>query len=222
MELQNKQLGLITYWQKGENPELLIHTGTHGDEWRVIEPTMEYIENHYKELPDFIYVAKVSPSAVEKKTRRNINNLDLNRQFLKNATEQEAIDNLLIINQFDFKTFLSIHEDVEYKDFYLYDNGEIENSKWQSFVEKLNDFNINVLNGIDDPKDPELGTEFVNGYFSTNKPGFKEAMGCLSEYVQLYKPGKRMLVPEIPTHSTNEQKKQIINLIFTDLLTIIK
>ena len=219
MTLNQKQTGPIKFWQKGNNPEVLIHTGTHGDEWRVIEPTTEYILANADSLPDFIYVPEVSPSAVASKTRVNGNNLDLNRNFFDHSSDEEIKANLEILNSHDFTKTLSIHEDIGYKEFYLYDSGVIKKEEWQEFILKLKEIDIDVLNGLDDPEDPVLGTVFKDGYFSTSHLDLsKSNFGTLSEYLAINKDQARYFTIEVPTQSTSQQKKLLIELIFPALL----
>jgi hypothetical protein len=213
-----KQLGPITYWQKGNNPELLIHSGTHGDEFSVIEPLTEYIFTNQKNLPDFIFVPEVSPSAVANKTRVNGNGLDLNRSFFDQSEEAEIKANLELINAFSFKKIMSFHEDTEYKEFYLYDSHKINDKAWQNFVNKLKVIGLDVLNGLDDPDDPVLGTNFENGYFSTADLDFSNSnSGTLSEYLAKNKSKTRYFTIEVPTQSELKQKKALIELIFSEL-----
>jgi len=223
MTLDQKQIGPIKFWQKGINPRLLIHTGTHGDEWRVIKPTMEYILANTNNLPNFIYVPEVSPSAVANKTRENGNNLDLNRNFLDSSGDEEIKANLEILNNHNFKKIISIHEDPELKErseFYLYDSGLIKKEEWQKFILKLKEIDIDVLNGFDDPEDPVLGTVFKDGYFSTSHLDFtKSSSGTLAEYLAANNKEARYFTVEVPTQSTNKQKASLVELIFSELVS---
>jgi hypothetical protein len=218
MSLIKKQLGPITYWQKGEQPTLLICSGTHGDEWSVIEPLTEYVFNNENNFPDFIFIPKVSPSAVAKKTRFNGNNLDINRNFFDQSDDDEVQANLEIINSFDFQKILSFHEDTGYEEFYLYDSHKIESELWQKFVKQVNEIGLDVLNGIDDPDDPVLGVVIKDGYFTTSGFDFSNSnSGTLSEYLAKKPNDIRYFTFEVPTQSSLRQKKELINLIFSTL-----
>ncbi len=221
MQLQEKKLGTISYYQKGEHPQLLIHTGTHGDEWSVIEPTREYILAHTDQLPDFIYVPEVSPSAVAQKTRKNADGLDVNRNFFTTCTHPEVIDNLELINQHSFELFVSIHEDYEFSELYLYDTGLISQEKWQRFTNKLAAINLDTYDGVDDPADPALGHRFVNGYFSSGHMQPNPHSGNLSDYLLFNHKTKRGILPEIPTQCSTETKRRAIGLVFSELLPIL-
>lgn len=219
MSLVKKQIGSVSFWQKGKKPELLIHSGTHGDEWRVIEILTDYVMKNQDKLPDFIFVPEVSPSAVARKTRKNGNNLDLNRNFADFSDDAEVKANLKIINSYNFKKVISFHEDTEYEEFYLYDSGLIAEKSWQKIMSQVERFDIKMLNGIDDPADPILGIIFKDGYFSTS---FLEVTNChsgtLGEYLVAKKNNPRYFTVEIPTKSTIEQKKKLVNLLFVELV----
>lgn len=69
--VQSKQVGSVNYYQKGTNPKILIHCGTHGDEYRSITPLTNYVLENHENLNDFIFVPEFSPTAVQQKTRTN-------------------------------------------------------------------------------------------------------------------------------------------------------
>src|SRR3989344_8617189 len=85
------------YFLKGSHPKLLIHSGTHGDEYEVIDLVEKYIRRYEAKLPDFIFVPKVSPSAVAAKTRKNSQNADINRTFSTNSIDPEVRENIKIL-----------------------------------------------------------------------------------------------------------------------------
>jgi len=96
----------ITYWIKGKNPNLLISSGMHGDEYQVIDLVFKYLRKNYRELPDFLYIPHLSPSAVKKGTRKNKFGHDLNRSFLKRATDKEALTVKRILSKRKFTLFI--------------------------------------------------------------------------------------------------------------------
>ncbi len=87
----------LKYFIKGSNPRLLIHSGTHGDEWGVIEPVKLAVKKYEDQLPDFVFVPEVSPSAVMNRTRVNSGSVDLNRSFTEGTNESEVLANMKII-----------------------------------------------------------------------------------------------------------------------------
>ena len=221
MQVQKKQHGVITYYQKGTDPKLLIHTGTHGDEFSVIEPTKNYILKNADTLPDFIFVPEVSPTAVAQKSRKNKQGIDINRSFFEGSDNAEVTDNMELIKDFNFDICISIHEDYEFPSFYMYDSGNLQSAVWQVFVEKLNLVGMQTYTGFDDLSDPALGYEFKNGY-----PAFDDAVaennsGCFSNHFISRSKSRRFLMPEVPTQCSKEVKEKVIALLFTDLLPLV-
>lgn len=221
MQVKKKQHGIITYYQKGNDPKLLIHTGTHGDEFSVIDLTKKYILSIAKVLPDFVFVPEVSPTAVAQKTRKNIRGIDLNRSFFEDCDEVEIKDNMELITKFNFDLCISIHEDYEFSSFYMYDSGYLQPAIWQRFANKLNQVGMQTLTGVDDMSDPELGYEFMNGYPAFDDAVARSNSGCFSNYFLSRGSLKRFILPEIPTQCSSEVKEKVIALLFTDLLPLV-
>ena len=124
--LFNKNLGTINYFQKGKSPKLLLMSGTHGDEYGVIQPLKNIIDKYSEKLPDFIFIPEFSPTAVKLKTRRNKFNHDVNRNFFENTDDPEAKTVMNIVANFNFKMGISFHEDIEYDSFYMYDSEKMD------------------------------------------------------------------------------------------------
>jgi len=61
----------IPYFLSGNNPQLLIVSGTHGDEFAIISSLDEIIQKYIDDLVPFMYIPELSPSAVRQKTRTN-------------------------------------------------------------------------------------------------------------------------------------------------------
>ena len=101
----------LFYYQTGENPRLLIHTGTHGDEYEVIDLVMEAVKKYEDYLPSFVFVPVVSPSAVAKRTRNNGRGIDMNREFYSDSDDKEVVANIEILENKEFDLFVSFHED---------------------------------------------------------------------------------------------------------------
>jgi hypothetical protein len=196
----SEKLPELEYFIKGTNPKLLIHSGTHGDEFEVVDFVRKAVEKYENILPDFIFVPIVSPSAIKNKTRLNKNGHDLNRIFFSDSTEIEVTENIKILDGFDFDLVVSFHEDPEFDEYYIYDEGQSDliSSKVLKHIEKLNSLNVKLLNGVDDPSDPHLGHEFKNGYAKFDHPEGREADGTATLWIYSEKRAKGILVPEIP------------------------
>lgn len=186
---------------KGYAPRLIIHSGTHGDEYHVIEPLRRVVTRLYDELPDFIYVPEVSPSAVSLKSRINAFGNDLNRIFW-DSRDPEAFANKQILAGASHAIALSFHEDIENNAFYIYDTEELsdEHVAYLRSTMKRND--IPLLTGFDDPHDVALSHYFVEGYAQTaTKPQFKGPF--VDDWARYHSHVSRMLTIEVPYTSKN-------------------
>ncbi|MCX6782152.1 MAG: succinylglutamate desuccinylase/aspartoacylase family protein [Candidatus Magasanikbacteria bacterium] len=217
MDKNISKLGL-EYWQKGSNPSLLIHTGTHGDEYSVIELVENFLTEHKEEMCDFVWVPRVSPSACRLKARNNERGNNLNHMFVGEIIEPEALANLELLSPFKFKNFLSIHEDLTADKFYMYEmKDNSKTSEWQKLFVGLKSRGINLYQGLDDPNDPALCNEIKDGYFSyawqkvstIEKDPFFESYIFRNHLIT----GKDVTA-EVPGLLIAEKKKIIIELLF--------
>lgn len=208
------------YFQKGINPKLLIHSGTHGDEFEVIDFVKRAVEKYENCLPDFIFVPVVSPSAVKSKTRFNGNGKDLNRIFFSDSTEIEVQENAKILDGHKFDLMVSFHEDPGSDSYYIYDEGMDSNEsvKVIEHNKKLSSLGIKLLNGIDDPNDPHLGQEFIEGYNKIVFNNNPENNGMTTVWALAEKKAKNSLTPEIPGKITLKEKELIVDTFFKDVL----
>lgn len=207
--------------KKGDQPKWLIHTGTHGDEAGVIGSVEKYLESHWDEMPDFVWVREVSPSAVELGTRKNKYGHDLNRMFKgqpEAITDPEARANLALLDGWQFEVFISVHEDpTHYNAFYCYDSHDARaDARFEEFFEKIFAHGVHAYTGVDDPADPALGNHIQDGYCSS---GREAEDGTTFDY--LYRIARvcgRRLNPEIPGAAKQETKDFIVSAFFDYLL----
>lgn len=208
------------YFIKGDNPKILLHAGTHGNEYESIDFVTECIKKYENLLPNFIYVPKVSPSAVKLKTRKNKNGLDLNRAFFDNENDVEVRVNISILQKFKFDLMITFHEDPEKDEYYLYDEGYTFPlyTKIVKYHEKLSQMGIKLLNGIDDPYDPHLNFKFLNGYrqFKFSKE-FKNN-GSITGWLLSQKRVNDTLTVEVPGKGNLKIKDEIIDSFFINVL----
>ncbi len=208
------------YYIKGKNPKLLIHSGTHGDEFEVIDLVKEAIVKYEDLLPDFLFVPYVSPSAVKHKIRFNSSGLDTNRIFFADTDEIEVMENIKILKHHTFDLFVSFHEDPESEEYYIYDSGldKIDNI----FVKQHNFFlrsnGIKLLNGLDDVNDPSLGYEFKDGYRKFIETNGMTNNGMTTVWAISEGIAKNCLVPEIPGLLDIKQKELIVDSFFLNVL----
>lgn len=146
-------------------PKLLLVAGLHGDEHEVIACVEAALAHYKSQLPDFVFIPDMSPSALTQKTRRNGAGQDLNRQFFDNtpAAEAKAIMDRLAGQKFDL--CISFHEDLAEDKFYFYDSQNMEGEvRLANLRQAVRGAAVELLNGIDDTEDICLGFEFVDGY----------------------------------------------------------
>lgn len=218
---------MVDYLVKGKRPRLLIHSGIHGDEYGVIASVKLAMEKYRELLPDFVFVPEVSPSAVERKQHINRDGVNLNRSFFDDSPIEEVRDNMEIIKKYaPFDLCVTFHEEPEYTDFYMYqykcqkeDNDGIDDSNWLAFKKDLDNLNIGLLNGIDDPNDPILGYKITDGYryFPQPKGGYQET-GELEYWAINRNLIHNILTPEVPTHLSSEKKNDLVDLFFRHFL----
>lgn len=204
----------------GNNPRLLIHAGTHGDEHEVIEHVTQAIKKYRKVLPPFIFVPRVSPTAVSRKTRVNGYGHDMNRSFFSDSDDPEIRQNLEMIQGNQFELFVSFHEDPSLDQYYVYNigyDGDRNELVWKH-NQKLKSKGVPLLNGVDDPHDSSLGYLFTEGYnklaFVPNQPD----NGSISSWVFNRRLTHEYLLPEIPGAADPSTKSFIVETFFEDVI----
>ncbi len=213
-----KKFSILGYYQKGENPRLLFHSGTHGDEYEVIPLVKETLEKYANKLPDYVYIPEVSPSAVKTKTRRNKNGNDLNRMFLENTKDDEAVANIKFHKNLKFDLCVDFHEDPEFADFYLYDSGQLSTEQLFELRNAIGKIGIGLLTGVDDPGDPTLGFKFTKGYKSFAKHKSNPMGGTFWDWSQINGIAKRIFVAEIPGVIPKVKKRELVGVLFEKLI----
>ena len=209
----------IPYFTKGESPTLLIHSGTHGDEYGVISSVRLAVAKYEAQLPDFIFVPVVSPSAVAARKRVNMDGLDLNRSFFDGSRVSEIEANLSIARDYKFDLMVTFHEDSFWKStFYLYDvNRSVgEGMAWKKFKAEIEALGLNLLNGSDDPNDPTLDYIFEEGYHYISEKGYLG--GSFDAWAIRNGVIGGALVPEIPGKLIQEKKNKVVDLFFRRFL----
>jgi len=207
------------YYISGENPRLLIHTGTHGDEFGVIEIVKKAIEKYEGMLPDFIFVPEVSPSAVAKKTRNNWADRDMNRSFFAHRDDPEVKVNIEVLKNRHFDLFVSFHEDHEFEnEYYIYDvgRGRTENKLVLKHNRVLKERGIRLMNGVDAPEDPNLGYMFVDGYKKFEHKN--DTDHGIAGWIMDTKIAEEYLMPEIPMKADIKTKEMIVETFFEEII----
>lgn len=212
----------VNYIINGSTPQILFTSGTHGDEYEIIEPLTQLLSKLARRLPNYLYLPEVSPSAVAAKTRLNSENLDLNRNFFNHSKSFEARSVMELLKKYHFQHSFSFHEDPEYFDFYLYDISAqpLPAAIITNLQIAIRAFGISLLNGYDDESDDQLKYIFREGYrfFPVVAPA-TNTHGMLSEWMFAENLlTNRFITFEIPGKLTPQQKTQLTELIFTHLI----
>ncbi len=210
----------INYYLNGTNPKLAIHSGTHGDEFHVIDSVTQTIRQYLPKLPDFIFIPSLSPSAVKTKTRNNSEGLDLNRCFYDNTSSPEALAIMDLTRKFPTEICISFHEDPDQNKFYMYDTvGDMKHSiVLENLKNEIQSHGIGLYSGIDDTSDPVLGFEFVEGYKSFNFEECLKTFGTFACWAISEGVVKREIMPEVPGKITKFKKNKLVDVIFRHLI----
>ncbi len=208
------------YFVSGENPRLIIHAGTHGDEWEVIGLVENALRKYESRLPSFIFFPEVSPSSVKTRTRINSMGKDLNRTFFSDSKDPEVVENRKYLDNKHFDLMITFHEDPVREEYYIYDTGKTEekNRVILGHNKKLMDSGIKLLNGIDDPNDPALGHEFKDGYRKFVYRKGDPDNGMITAWALNRGIVDECLVPEIPGKLDIDKKRFIVESFFEEVL----
>lgn len=202
------------YFVRGAKPKLLILSGTHGDEPEVDTCVTRYIDTHQAELPDYVYIPKLSPSAAELKTRRNKYGNDLNREFIHNPTDPEVIVAMKILEPFSFSLCIAFHEDPDRRtSFYMYDTDHMSDDLLLTYQNTIIKAGVKLFTGIDDPADNKLALHVEKGYIHTPMIG-SEGTGFSMRWLITNHKAKRVFNPEIPGRASIDLKQRLVDSIF--------
>lgn len=205
-----------------DRPGLLILSGKHGDEYGVIGCVKEVIAENIERCPSFLFIPEVSPSAVRQRTRTNEEGKDINRMFCNSTKSAEVGLIFKILEDRQFSTCLSFHEDSESPQFYLYDifGPNLEGTDILKKLRKeVKSLGLGLLNGVDDSDDPMLGNFFKDGYkyFPPQKP-YTNIDGTFSSWAFSKGIVERYLNPEIPGKIPLGLKKKAVEAVFDNLI----
>lgn len=210
---------------KGRDPKLLIVSGTHGDEYEVLPFVEEAVIKYLDQLPEFLYVPEVSPSAVALRTRENGEGIDVNDNFFHDTKSEEVRQMMKLWEKYRFELFITFHEDTEKEKFFLYDGAtkefydtvKLENTpEFQLLCHDVVTIGVELFNGIDELNDPTLGYEVKNGYayWPMTFNDYSSDYWLLVERAI----AKQVINTEIPGMVSVEKKRQIVDAIFQRLL----
>jgi len=213
----------LTYYIHGSQPQVLLQSGVHGDEFEVITSLEKTLNKYLTKLPDFLYIPRSSPSAVKLKTRRNQDGVDLNRSFYDDIEAEEARANIELVKKYKFNICFSFHEDPQLKEFYLYDTGLLNNTVLlNQLMSEINKLGINLFTGIDDNEDVTLGFKIEDGYLHSPVTISTTTSGFFTSWLIKNRLVKHALVFEIPGKVNQKLKDKLVDLLIKKLLIDLK
>ncbi len=222
MTIQKSRYGNTEFCLRGSNPKLLILSGMHGDEYEVIDCVKRYVNDHDSELPDFLCIPVVSPTAVKQRTRVNAWGRDVNRHFVDNSPDEEVRSVQGILSPYRFDLCVNFHEDPDHEDeFYVYDSGRLSDGERFELETIVTSSGATLFSGIDDTSDPALGNEVINGYVSI-PPKLERSDDALSwDWLARHGIAKRLFDPEIPGKAPIALKQKLVNKLFPFFLSFL-
>lgn len=205
----------LDYFHTAAIPRIFIASGLHGDEWGVIASLEKAVLRHERELPPFLFVPRLCPSAVEARTRCNRDGVDINRNFFDFTTIPEVQAVQRLFDQFHFAIGFSFHEDLCTDCFYMYDSGPgIKKSARRRFVAELRKVGVRLFDGIDDPDDAVLGYRVRRGFVKTPPGRLEREQGTFERWAITTVIADCVLTPEIPGKVSQEVKDKIVDAFF--------
>lgn len=205
--------------KKGESPRLLLLSGTHGDEYGVIESLKKSVLLHSAQLPSYIFVPEVSPSAVAQKTRKNSEGFDINRYFTQHSPSKEVQEAIDFLSQFRFDVLLNFHEDYERKQSsYIYDSHHFSDEEYERWITFNEQASLPLFTGIDDESDPALSNYIQDGYLGTKDEHRTYDSGFFQDWALTNNVVKRSFIIEVPGAAPQAEKDRITAALFSFFL----
>ncbi|MDO8591843.1 MAG: succinylglutamate desuccinylase/aspartoacylase family protein, partial [bacterium] len=199
--------------------KLLLVAGLHGDEHEVIAGVEQALDRYKSQLPSFVFIPAMSPSAVVLKTRQNGEGLDLNRQFFGNTQSSEAKAIMERLNGQSFALCVSFHEDLAGDKFYFYDSQDMEGAaRLANLRQSIRAAGVELLTGIDDTEDICLGFEFKDGYKVCLPAPDHRLLGTFEAWALTSGLAHRVHGIEVPGKISLEKKQAVVEAVFKHLL----
>lgn len=192
-------------------------SGMHGDEAQSSPLLVRYLLMHEKELPPFLCIPVVSPTATAMGTRINGQGHDINRQFYTGTKDEEASTMMELIKPYKFRVVIDLHEDPDRtSSFYLYDSGRMTEGELSDYRSLVQQTPAKLYTGIDDVVDKELGCEIDKGYYAFSMEWLQnihEDAGFSSKWIIRNGIAPRVFTLEIPGRASLEVKDALIGSI---------
>ncbi|MEK9194537.1 MAG: succinylglutamate desuccinylase/aspartoacylase family protein, partial [Patescibacteria group bacterium] len=219
---------------------ILITSGIHGDErsgpYTLIKFLLE--KQNIKNLNADI-IPLINPSGFEKETRENKNGKDPNRWFSDKSQKNEPQECKILKKFFSargvrprpirlrrrsafggkkpYELLVSLHEDPDRKEFYLYSTGlNLKFAIIQKIFKTVKKFGIKLYTGMDTTNPRDLVKNFVkNGYVSVK---WNNIVPTLEEYLSRNKIVKRVLTIEVPGKLPLDKKIELTQSILKTVM----
>lgn len=199
--------------------KLLLVAGLHGDEHEVVPCVERALARYKSQLPEFIFIPDMSPSALAQKARRNGEGVDFNRQFFTNTESAEARTIMERLAGQNFDLCLSFHEDLAEDKFYFYDSQNMEGqAPLVNLRQAIQELGVELLNGIDDTEDICLGFEFKDGYRVCLPTPDGRLQGTFEAWALASGLARRVHGIEVPGLADAGTKEQIVDAVFKHLI----
>jgi hypothetical protein len=190
----------------------------HGNEYESGILLEQYLLTHTDTIPHFLYIPHVSPSAVRAGTRKNIYGHDINRQFLPQTKDSEALAVMDIVKPYHFNICIDIHEDLDRTlGFYLYDTETMTADELHAYRSVIHTTGARLYTGIDDLDDAHLMLHVDKGYVcepTAADSGFSSRWLFDTDIVP------RSFTVEIPGKGTRKLKQSLIQACISFLCSI--
>lgn len=213
----------LPYMRSGSGKKrILVVSGIHGEEPSGPYAIAKFLLGTKKiEKAQIDFIPLVNPDGFKRGTRSTKNGRDLNRWFFDKPKRREPMEVKILRKYFvrikkPYDLLISLHEDPERKEFYLYDIGNGRNSAIIRKVFKtVKEAGIQFYSGIDDI---ELKNFAIDGYIPTDP---KSRFPTLEEYLSRNRKIRRGLIIEVPGKLELEKKIELAKEILWKILEII-
>lgn len=212
----------------GRGPKrILITSGIHGDERSGPYALIKFLlgRKNLRNLNADV-VPLINPTGFKKRTRKDANGKDLNRWFFDKTRKGEPKECRILKNftrkiKRPYELLVSLHEDPDRKEFYLYSTGFSQES---AIIRKI--FNcvkksgVILYTGMDTTDPRDLTKNFVeNGYASVE---WNDPAPTFEEYLSRRRKVKKVITLEIPGKLLLDKKINLVIEILERVLFITK
>ncbi len=220
MSIQHKQYGALEYFLHGDTPRVLFLSGMHGDECESGQVLERYLQSQESGLPPFLYIPKVSPTAVAARRRVNALGNDVNRQFLPTSSDPEALAVMKLVSKHSFHVVIDLHEDPDRTSaFYLYDSGRMSDAQLHELRDNIHTSGARLYTGVDDMGDEHLRRHIERGYISLPQEEVSQESGFSSIWMMQKGIVERAFTLEIPGRASPQLKQALVALLIPFLVS---